>query len=176
MSELNFTRAEYDLAAMTSDEATLALLADHASHYVRARVAGNSHTPRLVRDALRERAAKHTGVLVWLLGNPSCRRDEFAAVYAEYIGQTYNGNAHISLASSRHATTNELSTLLRLDAWAVTMAVLNNYQHRNVAEFRNMIKKGIPPPDEELKWEKWSDVQKLAHFRTTGQRRPASTD
>ena len=173
MSELDFTRRELDIAAGSTDEAILASLANHPSRYIRARVAGNPHTSRNTRDTLRENTKERTAVLLWLLGNPSCTREEYTLIFQDYVGRNYDGNVHTSLASCRHATTSELGILLGLNQWAVTMAVLNNYRGRNLDEYRNIIKI-IPLPDEDLAWEKWSEIEKLAYLRTTGLRRPES--
>lgn len=170
MSELDFTRAEYNRAEQSFDEAELAALSMHTSRYIRTRVAGNPNTPREVRDKLRESTSSQTGILLWLLGNLSCTREEFTAIYMAYIGRSYEGNVHIALASSHHATTRELCDLLRINHWCVTMAVLNNYKSRDFDEYRKIIKPYLP--DEETSWEKWKEEEKLAYFRTTGNRRP----
>ncbi len=175
MTELDFIRSDYDTAASSHDIFILAQLAEHPSRYIRARVAGNPHTPEHIRAQLWRQAGRHSGILLWLLGNPSLTRAEFITIFTEYIGQTYDANVHISLAASRHATTSELATLLHFGQWAVTMAVLNNYQGRNQDEYRSVISNKKLLPDEDLAWEQWSEVEKLAYFRTTGRRRPPNS-
>ena len=170
MSDLDHTRAEYDRAEQSCNEAELAILADHVSRYIRARVAGNPHTPREVRDKLRTRTSEHTSILTWLLGNTACTREEFVAIYTEYSGRSNESNVHMILAASRHATTSELRELLRINYWCVTIAVLNNYKGRDSDEYRKIIKPYLP--DEDTDWEKWNEEEKLAYFRTYGRRRP----
>jgi hypothetical protein len=170
MSELDFTKAESDRAMWSDDPSDLDVLSEHPSRYIRAQVAGNRHTPRTIRDKLRTRPGEHTSILLWILENKACSRDEFASIYTEYIGRSYCGNVHMTLAASVHATTAELSELLRINHWCVTMAVLNNYQGRDTDEYRKIIKQYLP--DEDKDWEKWKEEEKLAYFRTYGRRRP----
>ena len=174
MRELDFTRAEYDTAMESNDEAALAKLSHHPSRYIRARVAGNPHTARSIRDALRINTEKHSSILSWILGNPACTREEFECIYKNYSGRSYDGNVHLALASSHHATLSELSELLRQNHWCITMAVLNNYKGRTLEDFQKLIKRFLP--NEDTPWEKWREEEKLAYFRTTGRRHPQSQD
>ncbi len=170
MSELDFNRSEYDRAEQSGDENELSLLSEHTSRFIRARVAGNPGTSRSIRDRLYAQAGIQTGIIGWLLGNPAFTREEFEIVYTDYLGRSYDGNVHISLAMSRHATTRELGELLRINHWCVTMAVLNNYKERDRDEYCKIIKSLMPKEDREPS--EWSEEEKLAYFRTTGKRRP----
>jgi hypothetical protein len=174
MSELDHTRAEYDRAEQSTDENELTVLAEHKSRYVRARVAGNPATPRTVRDQIRSRPGEHISITLWILGNPACTREEFETIYQDYAGHSYDGNIHVPLAASHHATNRELAELLRMDRWGVTMAVLNNYKGRDPEEYRLLIKHFLPNEDKQR--ENWKEEEKLAYFRTTGRRHRPNRD
>ncbi len=171
MSELNFTRAEYELAATTKDEEVMLVLASHPSKYIKARLAGNVATTRAVRDTLRTNQNCTRGIIIWLLGNQDCSREEYMLIFSKYLVQSYCGIVHPALAINQHATIFELQQLLRHNEWGVMMAVLNNHHYSNPAEYLKLIVTYLPSEDSD--WEKWNEVEKLAYFRTYGVRRPA---
>ncbi len=164
--DIDFSPADYDLAARAHDLTILAELVEHPSRFIRARVAGNHYISRKLRDRLRTNPNEHTGVLGWLISNPAFTAEEYREVFATWQGRGYDGNIHLNLASSEHATIEDLTYLLKMNNWGVTLAVLNNTARR--ADLPPLIKHLLP--DEDKPWEKWSDLEKLAYFRTHGRR------
>jgi hypothetical protein len=171
MNQFGFTKDEYDNVVACTDGDTLAEYASNKSRYIRARVAGNPHTPRHIRDILRKNRDEHSSIILWILGNPSCTKDEYREIFNEWQGRPYDGNVHISLAESEHATLPDLAYLMQLQQWCVTMAILNNRKHRTHPHYLTLIAPLLP--DEDTDWEDWSEVEKLAFFRTYGIRRPS---
>ncbi len=171
MGELDFLPKEYQIATTSEDQEVLGRLSEHPSHYIKARVAGNPHTGRLLRDHIRSTASPST--LLWLIGNQNLTREEYKLIFEEYIGRGYINMVHVALAESRLAKPPELGQLLRLNQWNVTMAVLNNWRQEDREAYNRLLVPYLP--EEDIPWEKWSEVEKLAYFRLNGKRRPAQS-
>ncbi len=168
MSELDFSKQEYDAVVASTDAAFLTKYADHPSRYIRARVAGNPHTPRTLRDTMRRQPGVHSAITLWILENPSCEVSEYREIFSEWQTRSYEPNVHPHLADNQHTTIDDLRVLLRMNQWCVTMSVLNNRSCRT--ELPVLIAPLKLLPDEDTPWEKWTEVERLAFYRTFGRR------
>jgi hypothetical protein len=166
--ELDFTRAEYDLATSSSDEALLEVLAQHGSHYIKAAVARNPYSTTNIRSELRAAPAVHPAIIMAILHNPACSSLEFRELYRAYMTEVYTSTIHLALAASRHATIADLAQLVRFKTWGIIMAVLNNHEHHDQSVYLTLIRPFLP--GEELPGHEWTEVHKLAYYRTYGSR------
>ena len=166
-SDWDYTRHDLDTAQASMDEGVLCHLSQHTSKFVRAMVAGNKHCPYELRKQLVQDTSR--GVLGWLIGNPSLTKDEFADIFAKSRAQGYCSVVTQALASSKLATTDQLHQLAHENTWTVTMCILNNHLGRG-DDYTQLIKRYEAKPD--IEYKQWTEIEKLAYFRITGNRIP----
>lgn len=166
-NELGFDPLDYDRAVVSCNQKELATLSKHRSKYVRARVAGNPHTSKATRVALQHDAS--LGVIGWLIGNPKLTQGEFDTIFTSCLSHDFSC-VHIALAASNRATIFQLQQLQHFQKWNIDIALLNNHKGREQAAYHALIKRYLPFEDSNFK--EWTELQKLAYFRTYGTRFP----
>lgn len=164
MKELDFEAEEYQRAKQSTDATELAMLADHPSRYIKARVAGNPYTAPQTLEELRINPG-HSGIILWMLGNPALQETQYRLIFNAYVGQAFDFNIHSGLASHKFATLENLERLLEKDRWNITLAVLNNRNRDNIFGYKDLIKALLAP--EGTLARDMTEIQKLAYFRYT---------
>ena len=168
MSDWGFSPATYLMAAESVNPDELTQLRLHLSHFVRARVAGNIHTPLQVREYLQH--DEHRGVLCWLIHNKQLTHIEFNKLFEKYGRGVYDDMLHPTLAGSPLASINQLAELKTRGRWIIHITILNNHKGRNHGELCTLIKSLLPPED--IPISQWNEIQKRAYLRTFGTRFP----
>lgn len=166
-ADWKFTRNELDEAQQTHDIVLLDELSKHPSKFVRAQVAGNHNCPKALRERLAQDPSR--GVAGWLIGNPSLTKEEFDEIFDTAQKHGYCSVVTQALASSSLADTHQLRQLAHEQSFSIQLAILNNYRGRG-KDYLELIsqyleKSGKKPKD-------WSEVEKLAYYRTYGSRFP----
>ncbi len=156
------------MAAESVDPYELTQLKLHPSYFVRARVAGNIHTPLQVREYLQN--DEHRGVLYWLINNKQLTHTEFNELFEKYGRGAYDDVLHPALAGSPLASIDQLAELKARGRWIIHITILNNHKGRSHGEFCTLIKSLLPPED--IPISQWNEIQKLAYLRTFGTRFP----
>ena len=153
-------------ASSTCEPERLAHLAQHKSHYVRVRVAGNPCIPEVLhRQLLKD---MRSSVVFWALTNKRSHREHFEIVFKRMQQEQYDGMVHPVLASSVWATLDELTQLSQLRRWGVDIGILNNHNNRDKERYLKIIAHLLPP--EEKDDSQWTEVEALAYFRTFNRR------
>lgn len=166
-----YTRSELDEAQHARDVAILEALSKHLSKFVRAQVAGNPNCPKALRELLAHDPSH--GVVGWLIGNPALTKEEFDEIFITSQKLGYCSVVTQALASSPLADTAQLRQLAHEKSWSIQLAILNNYVGRG-EDYLQLIsqyleKSGKNPKD-------WSEVEKLAYYRTYGSRFPPENE